>query len=238
MFSPTSSLFSAVRDGFRSVVSRQIDIQTSRPLRNIADGRTVLSALQKFGEVVTFKRIQQIDKDNKIEKSDRKRNRILAIFDTPEAARKAINASPLTIDLLPGKTAAALVTSDHNSSETPMYAQRRTIQCEISTSKVDHKNEVIRRNPYYESWSLNRQDRRVKDIIAADAPRHVLADCFPFKSKRGDVVTSEEIQGRETKKGRVLEEWVSVGSLMELLPEDGGRKGKRADKGRRETKEV
>lgn len=34
--------------------TRQIDIQTSQPLRNIAERRCLLNALQKFGEVATF----------------------------------------------------------------------------------------------------------------------------------------------------------------------------------------
>jgi hypothetical protein len=35
-------------------LTRQIDIQTSQPLRNIAERRCLLDALQKFGEVTTF----------------------------------------------------------------------------------------------------------------------------------------------------------------------------------------
>jgi hypothetical protein len=35
-------------------LTRQIDIQTSQPLRNIAERRCLLNALQKFGEVATF----------------------------------------------------------------------------------------------------------------------------------------------------------------------------------------
>lgn len=34
--------------------TRQIDIQTSQPLHNIAERRCLLNALQKFGEVATF----------------------------------------------------------------------------------------------------------------------------------------------------------------------------------------
>lgn len=35
-------------------LTRQIDIQTSQPLRNIAERRCLLNALQKFGEVAAF----------------------------------------------------------------------------------------------------------------------------------------------------------------------------------------
>lgn len=37
-----------------NALTRQIDIQTSQPLRNIAERRCLLNALQKFGEVATF----------------------------------------------------------------------------------------------------------------------------------------------------------------------------------------
>lgn len=35
-------------------LTRKIDIQTSQPLRNIAERRCLLNALQKFGEVAAF----------------------------------------------------------------------------------------------------------------------------------------------------------------------------------------
>jgi hypothetical protein len=37
-----------------NALTHQIDIQTSQPLRNIAERRCLLNALQKFGEVTTF----------------------------------------------------------------------------------------------------------------------------------------------------------------------------------------
>lgn len=60
MFSPTAALRSSatIGDGLRTLASRQIDITTSRRLRTIADRRLVLGALQKYGEVVTFRPVK------------------------------------------------------------------------------------------------------------------------------------------------------------------------------------
>lgn len=59
MFSATAARYSAILgDGLRTLVSRQIDIKTSRPLRKIAERRVVLGVLQKYGEVVAFKHVK------------------------------------------------------------------------------------------------------------------------------------------------------------------------------------
>lgn len=72
MFSATAARYSALLgDGLRTLASRQIAITTSRPLRKIADRRIVLGALQKYGEVVTFKHV----KVSTLEKGEKERER-------------------------------------------------------------------------------------------------------------------------------------------------------------------
>lgn len=145
--------------------------------------------------------------------------RILAIFDTADAASKAIDASPLRITL-------------HNESTTNTNDQtvvEEECEIEISSSEVDHYNEFIRKNPYYGPWTMDYSDKRVSDIINTGAPRHELADCFPV-SKQSALATRQEemldrdIDGVERNMDGDLEE-VSGRSLVEILKQRGEKEG-------------
>lgn len=139
-------------------------------------------------------------------------SRILAIFDTPEGAGKAINASPLKITLL-----------DRNLDDDEKDNDRATVLCEISASKVDHYNDIIRKNPYFGAWTLDYGDARVSDIIDSGAPRHEFADCFPSSKQHASAADIIKGVDRDLDDAAKLGA-VSARSLAETLNQRAGEK--------------
>ncbi|EED16816.1 conserved hypothetical protein [Talaromyces stipitatus ATCC 10500] len=190
------------------LLARQIDIKTSQPLRNIAERRCLLDALQKFGEVATFLPSKEGDKSN-----------ILAIYETSEAASKAVDASPLTISF---PTSPIPPRADYGPAhEHPVNVN---VTCDIHTSigtQSEHE-ERIGGNPwnndhmgysYDKNHSAIKNDARIDDVIAAGAPRRVFADgVIDTSYLRG----GQDIEQQQKKKKKAVE---LKGSLLALLDE-------------------
>uniref|UniRef100_A0A093UUG3 Cytochrome n=1 Tax=Talaromyces marneffei PM1 TaxID=1077442 RepID=A0A093UUG3_TALMA len=145
-----------------TLFSRQIDIQTSQPLRNIAERRCLLNALQKFGEVATFLPDKGGDK-----------SKISAIYETSEAASKAVDASPLTL-LLPQHPPPTPSRVDTPARDVHVNAN---VTCAINPATYDHEKQIDR-NPWNNihtgyAWDGNnpviKDDTRIQDVIAAGA---------------------------------------------------------------------
>lgn len=74
--------------------TKAVRVTTTPVLKNLGESKLVLAALQKFGEVVTYRNLKYDLTTPKISP-----NNILAIFDSEQAAENAINASPITIPI-------------------------------------------------------------------------------------------------------------------------------------------
>ncbi|RDW70638.1 uncharacterized protein DSM5745_08149 [Aspergillus mulundensis] len=182
---------------------RTIKVTTNRPVRNIAESRLILAALQKFGEVVHFRNASLLRINNRHVQARLKASGELptkvrleqlspgdgpgwdidAIFDTPSAAQHAIDASPLTIDTPP----RASISPDDVESD-------RTIRCNIDHAPSIHE-EVMSRNPWYGPFKQDKNSPAYTDLAKqlegetaglqnlADAPR-ASKESGPFPNKR------------------------------------------------------
>lgn len=176
---------------------KTIDIQTSQPLRNIAERRCVLNALQKFGEVATFisgivsVALHGLEMGIKLSAAwlvcqDDDKSKLAAIYETPEAASKAVEASPLTVLLPPHPPSSTHpIRGDIPAHR---YEHEHVVNVNINpnttTTMADHEERISKspcnNNHTGYTWDKNdpaiKNDMRIADIIAAGAPREVFAD--------------------------------------------------------------
>lgn len=151
-------------------------------------------------------------------------SKLTAIYETPEAASKAVDASPLTVLLSPPPA----------HTDTPVHGHEpiadANVTCAINAAtnspNANEQNEAqIRRNPWNNShtgytWDKNdpviRNDTRIADIIAAGAPRGVFADgvidASYLRSGQGEMFKNKKLKER-------LETVELQGSLLALVEE-------------------
>ncbi|KAJ5712917.1 uncharacterized protein N7483_010098 [Penicillium malachiteum] len=79
----------------RLLASKQVHIQMAPTPKKLQESRQILAALQKFGEVTTFRNLKY-DIANTTTNQHRP---IIAIFESADAAQRAIASSPLIITL-------------------------------------------------------------------------------------------------------------------------------------------
>ncbi|CEL05972.1 hypothetical protein ASPCAL07084 [Aspergillus calidoustus] len=79
----------------RQLKARSVHITTYPTPRSLMETRAVLAALQRFGEVVTFRNLKY-DPTNSAPKKEKP---TIAIFDSDDAAQAAISASPLQVPI-------------------------------------------------------------------------------------------------------------------------------------------
>jgi len=171
----------------------------------------------------------------------------LAIYDTPEAANKAINASPLTISFPPGHLPPPPLASPHAEStateEDNDGQPSSIIICKIVYSiktRAEHEK-IIHGNQFSDDQNkLNgiSDNPRIADVFAAGVPRREFADCLSddllFKSgqvndqvkKQSEEQFERQAEGqinRElAKKNKEIREkrqaeFIAKGSLIALL---------------------
>ncbi|GAD92823.1 hypothetical protein NFIA_019950 [Paecilomyces variotii No. 5] len=204
------------------VAFKQVHIQTTPAPRNLTESKLILAALQKFGEVATFRNLKY-DTTNTSVNLDRA---TLAIFDTSDAATRAIEASPLKIEIPPsprssppGKSALdpwTKTSQDSSSNPTP-----RRIICKIDYSRHSHESAVLR-NPYHSAYEVLTNSYWYHDLTKSTGiPQHELADGMmsrkehiPFRIKR----RYQDENGR-----------MGATSLMGLYKDGLERKGKGED---------
>ncbi|EER29280.1 hypothetical protein CPC735_069620 [Coccidioides posadasii C735 delta SOWgp] len=172
---------------FRSTVTqRQVHITMVPAPRNLAQSRTVLKALQKFGEVATFWNLKY-DYRPKALNSGRS---ALAIFETAQAASNAINASPIAVpipesSISPDEPFPTNSAPESEEAEPTSSAPR--ITCTINPSEHDH-NVSIRQNPYHRQFHLSKTWYELQDLSRSSGPRSVplvqYADCFTRRKGR------------------------------------------------------
>ncbi|KGO67087.1 hypothetical protein PITC_019930 [Penicillium italicum] len=150
--------------------------------KNLSESRLLLAALQKFGEVLTYRNLKY-DTTNTSLNPNRP---IVAIFETADAADRAIAASPITIPLPTSSSTSTsksypststAFTSTNQSSNTP-----RSLTLEIQHSRHNHAS-ALKRSPFYSTYNLFKNNPIYEDLISDETgiPLKELADTLSSK---------------------------------------------------------
>ncbi|PWY85331.1 hypothetical protein BO83DRAFT_433277 [Aspergillus eucalypticola CBS 122712] len=167
-------------------LTSSIHIKTHPAPRSLSESKLILSALQKFGEVVTFRNLKY-DPTNTSPKSA---HNTIAIFESAAAASSAIAASPITIPVqsqtqtltqsqsqsLEGRDESPSHTATHSTpSPSPSQPQGPTLTCTIQPSRHNHVS-AMTRNPYHTFFYVDKDSHMYKDLVKSGIPLDYLAD--------------------------------------------------------------
>ncbi|KAJ9488703.1 hypothetical protein VN97_g4572 [Penicillium thymicola] len=150
--------------------------------KNLSESKLLLAALQKFGEVITYRNLKYDTTNN----SPNQNRPIVAIFETPHAADRAIAASPITIPL---PTPTSTSTSKYQPSiSTPFISTNsssdaaRSLTLEIQPSRHNHAS-ALKRSPFYSTYNLFKNNPIYEDLISDETgiPLKELADTLSSK---------------------------------------------------------
>ncbi|GCB26790.1 hypothetical protein AAWM_09675 [Aspergillus awamori] len=168
-------------------LTSSIHIKTHPAPRSLSESKLILSALQKFGEVVTFRNLKY-DPTNTSPKSA---HNTIAIFESASAASSAIAASPISIPIqnqTQTQTQSQSQSQDESpshtnhttspatqSQETTQQQQPHTLTCTIQPSRHNHVS-AMTRNPYHTFFYVDKESHMYKDLVKSGIPLDYLAD--------------------------------------------------------------
>ncbi|OJZ92638.1 hypothetical protein ASPFODRAFT_56212 [Aspergillus luchuensis CBS 106.47] len=168
-------------------LTSSIHIKTHPAPRSLSESKLILSALQKFGEVVTFRNLKY-DPTNTSPKSA---HNTIAIFESAAAASSAIAASPITIPVqsqtqtqtqtqsqsqsLEEKNESTSHTAIHPTPQSQSQPQGPTLTCTIQPSRHNHVS-AMTRNPYHTFFYVDKESHMYKDLVKSGIPLDYLAD--------------------------------------------------------------
>ncbi|GLA03621.1 hypothetical protein AnigIFM60653_003628 [Aspergillus niger] len=172
-------------------LTSSIHIKTHPAPRSLSESKLILSALQKFGEVVTFRNLKY-DPTNTSPKSA---HNTIAIFESASAASSAIAASPISIpiqnqtqtqtqtqsqDESPSHTnhTASPATQSQETTQQQQQQQQQqphTLTCTIQPSRHNHVS-AMTRNPYHTFFYVDKESHMYKDLVKSGIPLDYLAD--------------------------------------------------------------
>ncbi|KAF9247437.1 hypothetical protein DTO006G1_3395 [Penicillium roqueforti] len=162
-------------------MTAQVHITAFPMPKNLSESKLVLAALQKFGEVITYRNLKY-DTTNTSPNPNRP---IVAIFETADAADRAIAASPITIPL-PTSTSPSKSQSSTSipftSTTKPPLNTRRSLIFEIQHSRHNHAS-ALKRSPFYSTYNLFKNNPIYEDLISDETsiPLKELADTLSSK---------------------------------------------------------
>ncbi|GKZ78944.1 hypothetical protein AnigIFM56816_002810 [Aspergillus niger] len=169
-------------------LTSSIHIKTHPAPRSLSESKLILSALQKFGEVVTFRNLKY-DPTNTSPKSA---HNTIAIFESASAASSAIAASPISIpiqnqtqtqtqtqtqsqDESPSNTNHTASPATQSQETTQQQQQPHTLTCTIQPSRHNHVS-AMTRNPYHTFFYVDKESHMYKDLVKSGIPLDYLAD--------------------------------------------------------------
>ncbi|PKY04923.1 hypothetical protein P168DRAFT_326680 [Aspergillus campestris IBT 28561] len=159
---------------------QSIHITTSPSPRTLAESRLILAALQRFGEVVTFRNLKY-DTTN-TNKTTTQTGTTLAIFDSPTAAQTALQASPIQVPINP---TSSPVSSRPGVSSPQAEPEQTTLTCTLQPSRHNHESS-LRRNPFHTAFRVEERCAQHVDLMRnTGVPLAALAD-EPGPRKRGE----------------------------------------------------
>ncbi|KAL4898301.1 hypothetical protein BDV59DRAFT_2697 [Aspergillus ambiguus] len=124
-----------------------LHIATTPAPRNLAESKLVLSALQKFGEVVTFRNLKYDTTNTSMHRP----RATIAIYESADCAARALAASPLRIPL-----------------------SNADLVCDIQPARHNHHS-AMRRNPVHGPFTVDRRSERFRDLSESGLPVEGLA---------------------------------------------------------------
>ncbi|KAJ5157069.1 uncharacterized protein N7482_008169 [Penicillium canariense] len=183
--------------------THQPDAQATNPGRKQAD----------------LRRTAKLRRDSELPESQERP--LLAMFDSSDAAERAIAASPLTISLPPATTSALtpnpFASSSASSTETPQSPQAlspsdpkpTTLTCTIEAARHNYERST-RRNPFFHGFMVDERSPIYKDMMSEETgtPLAGLADVLQ-RSRRPTSVNQRF-------GNRVHSERMGAGSLTKL----------------------
>jgi hypothetical protein len=116
----------------------------------------------------------------------------VAIFETADAANRAIASSPITIPLPPNPISTAIA----SKSDTLKAPQPRSITFEIQSSRHNHAS-ALKRSPFYSTYNLSKKDNPIYDDLMSEEtgiPLKELADTLPSKKYHIGPLVKSNIQ--------------------------------------------
>ncbi|ODM24007.1 hypothetical protein SI65_01597 [Aspergillus cristatus] len=210
------------------LAAQAVYITTDPIPRSLTESKQVLAALQKFGEVVTFRNLwrdssKQYDAKNS---SPAHARHTVAIFETRDAASRAIAASPLTIPLPPAKanvnkTTTTNIPASNSPFSTPEQSRPRFLNCRIQKSHHNHES-AVKRNPYHSYFEVDRDTTQYRDLVnSTQIPLRDLAGGFLDKKQGKKRISAENERWGATSLWGVYEQ----GLKAEGKVENGGDGG-------------
>ncbi|KAL5356362.1 hypothetical protein BJX96DRAFT_171548 [Aspergillus floccosus] len=189
--------------------AHSIHITTTPMPRNLSESKLVLSALQRFGEVVTFRNLKY-DPTNT---STKRTRATIAIYESADAAHRALAASPLRIPLPSPPTSTSSSTSSHADTHSESKSESESdgyLVCDIQPARHNH-HLAMRRSPFHGPFRVDRDSHVFRDLTASGVPVAALAD-VSMARKEG---VSEAVQRRVRRENERL----GGGSLQALYLE-------------------
>ncbi len=172
----TAKLLSAgpfIASSISARISSAVHIKIHPRPRNLAESREVLRVLQRYGEVVMFKRL-------KYEPEAPAHNSALAIYQDLSSAEQLINASPLRFELEVGKPGATTAMRDLSN---------------IVPTSIDAVSEdAEKQEQHKKSAVFGREDRPGRRAPEAIAPQ-----CRDESNSTGNSFSSTEFEGIPSK---------------------------------------
>ncbi|KAJ6190819.1 hypothetical protein N7519_000840 [Penicillium mononematosum] len=195
--------------------------------RNLSESKLVLAALQKFGEVITYRNLKY-DTTNTSPNPNRP---IVAIFETADAADRAIAASPITIPLPTSTSTSTYTSKSHPSTSIPFTSTTnppsdtpRSLTLEIQHSRHNHAS-ALKRSPFYSTYNLFKNNPIYEDLISDETgiPLKELADTLSSKKYPIGAGVKSNIQEENRRMGAtsLVNMW-KEGMGMEIENENGG----------------
>ncbi|KAJ0422281.1 hypothetical protein BJY00DRAFT_311341 [Aspergillus carlsbadensis] len=233
--------------------ARSVHITTYPTPRSVMETRAVLAALQRFGEVVTFRNLKY-DPTNTAPQKDKT---TIAIFDSDDAAQAAISASPLQVPIIT-KRSSVLPADPHlhphhshthpdpshpNSSSEPESAfptqdpkqptrEPKDFTLNLFMRPARHNHTMaLRRNPFHTSFSKPDPEGAIhKDLMKAGIEPGLRALADVPAARKEFLPLAQRVSVAE------WSERVGAGSLMGLLRRAvGGKETTVAVQGREGT---
>ncbi|KAI9742216.1 MAG: hypothetical protein M1818_004116 [Claussenomyces sp. TS43310] len=187
----------ASKAAISALAERSIHIKIHPVARDIAERREVVRVLERFGEVDMFRSLKYDDSSTSVP------NAFLSILATPEAARRAIAASPIRYRLVsnvsPSSTSSTSSTSSSNLDTTtpstnpnqPTPPTPQTFELRISPSQHPHHHSV-RASPLHASYTpISTRRSPIAADLAARIPSSIhkpgLCDWVSDSPARADV---------------------------------------------------
>ncbi|KAJ5183405.1 hypothetical protein N7492_001021 [Penicillium capsulatum] len=142
--------------------------------------------------------------------SPRENRSIVAIFDSPDAAQRAIASSPITVTLAP--TALPTTKAELATGSPSENGEEKTVQFTIEPSRHNHAAS-LKRNPFYSTYNLFKSNPIFDDMMQRDTgvPLKALADVLQSKKYYITAGVRNKVQEENRRLGAY--------SLMELWEE-------------------